>query len=282
MIRIFSMIAFILALVVLANAQQSEFPKSIHIKSLRRETAKLTYENGQAKESPRVTLEETTYDQKGGAAEQIVNNPDGTFKSKLGWESTYDSQGKEIARTYFGANRKPTSRSTTIYDDNGRVTQVSFFGSEGPAIYNMLVSYDEKGKVSKEDRRNPDGTCRGFLEYAYDSKGNRTEEIYHNGKGAIYQRNVYSFDERGRMITSSIYDGDGASLIQELFTYDDKDNMIDASRYQRDTLLLSKSFKYDAFDDHGNWTKRRIARKGTERGTPFSENVVEYRTMTYY
>ena len=284
MIRRFSTIAFILVLVLSANAQsRREISHSGHIKSMRREAAKLIDENGQIKESARVTLEEAMFDTKGERTRQLINNPDGTLQQKMEWQTKYDSQEREAEITFIDDKGKPISKVAITYDVSNRVIMRSYAGPDGPAIMNMVVSYDEKGNSKKEERRNPDGTSRGFVEHSYDSKNNLTEDLYHDGKGNTYQRNVYSYDQRGNMITLSTYDGTGASLIQEFYTYDDKDNMTAGSRYsQQNILLLGQSFKYDEFDEHGNWTKRHIAKKGTKGGTPFSENVVEYRTLTYY
>jgi hypothetical protein len=98
-----------------------------------------------------------------------------------------------------------------------------------------------------------------WLKYIYNYNGDEREELVYDENGKLNMKFVYKLDDKGNAIAE--FEPDVLKI------YGDK-------RY---------TIKYEAYDNHGNWTKAVRTEIVTENGKDVLRPAyINYRTITYY
>jgi hypothetical protein len=275
----------VVTLSTLANAQSNDRQRSGltgPVKSIREEKAKLEDRSGQQAEGPRLAVQQITFDEKGNAIEQILNNPDGSLKSKLAWALRYDSEGGEIEKSYYNAEGKLTSKGSSTYTGGERKTQLTHSNSDGSINHHQIYVYDGKGNKIEESHRNPDNSPRAQILYTYDDKGRQTEALYLKPDGTVSQKSVFTYDERVNRTGFTVFDGAGLIKIRYEYKYDSRGNLIQLlNQGDGNEPVVASTYSYE-FDHNGNWVKRETEREVIGRETKRTKTEVTYRVITYY
>jgi hypothetical protein len=252
------------------------------VRSILEEKAKLENESGRMKEGPRLPVRQVLFDKVGNVIEQRENNPDGSFKSRLAWVLSYDSEGKEIEKEYSNADDKLTSKGVSTYDDSGKKIRLTHYNPNGSINHYQIYTYDDKGKIIEENHYIPGGSQRTQILYRYDEKGRKTEVIYKKPDGTVSQKTVFTYDDGGNKSVATAYDGMGVVKLQHASKYDSRGNLIElVNQGSGNGSIIKGTYRYE-FDSVGNWIKRVTVREVSGGGNTQIENEVTYRAIVYY
>jgi hypothetical protein len=260
------------------NAYQVSGP----VKTARLEMAQVTDVDGQPIEGPRRLVELLTFDEKGKFTEQTIKNPDGSIKSKFGWKSTYDAQGRITRTQFYPANGVQSCVAVYAHEENARQSKATFYCPDKVINHQEFYFYDNDGNKVRQDITNPDGAVRSSSVLVYDG-GRLVQENYYRPDGSLRQRNILVYDRQGNRAEIGAYDGKGGILFKFGMTYspDSKGKPAELLTYSRRNTLVSKETYTYEFDPYGNWIRRKAVREFFEKDAPV-EVQVEYRTFTYY
>lgn len=205
-----------------------------------------------------------------------ISKPFGRTMSLI---SDFDEQGNYLRQVYFDYKGRPYEVEAYGYIDGARasISNPIEYGDE-----NRGIVLGEKPK--KEVKNKPDPR----FEYKYEYK-------YVNGKLAEMQliRNTgekgmrYVYKNNGNQQEWLAYTDEDELNQKFLYTYDKKGNEIERIyfnvREAENSINGKYSYKYEAFDKEGNWTKRTYSKLEIENGkVVYKPLAIEYRTITYY
>lgn len=252
------------------------------VRFVREEMVRLENHAGQLTEGPRLLIQSIAFDKQGNITEQTVNRPDGSLSWKLGWERTYDSEGKIIQKAHYNAEGAFTAVGLYAYDDSGKKLKMTRYNPDGFVNFYLEYIYDEKGKIKEEYERKEDGSPRAHIVYAYDDRGRQAERVHYNPDETLSARFIFTYDEHGNIVSFTESVSPAAILFQQTYKYDSKGNLVKQVFYGNAKERIKDVFSSFEFDRPGNWIKRRTVREVIRNGNKQVENEITYRTITYY
>jgi len=202
---------------------------------------------GTSKQDSLITINQ--FDEKGYQPKYITK--DSTGKIRTEQTATHDENGM-FTEIVTMTNGKQTFRLTTEFKD-GKYTGGKSYDSTGKQdSYYTDLSTNEHGIVYAGKQHFMDGRIKSTWDNKFD--------------GPIYVSGT-STDSTGKVsYTGSIKVDDKGNAIEEISTTREKDS----------TKTEKMTYKYDRFDDTGNWTQRMTY---NEKGKP---TKMVKRTFTYY
>lgn len=176
------------------------------------------------------------------------------------WKSSerqYDSFGNAV-RSFAYPQRGTFTRETVFTNDY---------------LTNKRTSDDTFTYPTAEGKYSPFAPLKKEYRYLHDDKGRTIEEMVLDNKGVQTSGTKYEYKDDGTVTIRPFGGG-----WRERLTFDEKGNVIKKELIIYFGDLFSEPFtytyKYEAFDAEGNWTKRTI--------TEDSETITEWRTITYW
>ena len=172
----------------------------------------------------------TKYDEKGYVTEYTSSNKAGTDVEKETMTRYDNGAMKDIKNT---KNGNQTFAVSVKVDKDGKYTIAEQFDSANKLKYYFTeITQNDYGQLTGMKKYNADSTFGGTMEDNFD------KSTFTSGE---------TKDSTGKVIQSSVS------------KYDDKNNIIesDVKNVVKDsTINKVTKYKYDSFDDQGNWTER--------------------------
>jgi hypothetical protein len=169
---------------------------------------------------------------------------------------------------------------TTQYDVKGNTTEYISLNTHDVPYPSRTYKYDERGNcieiVFPQQDYYPESKNTDFK---YDELGNQIEYKSYDMSGSLKLKWKNKFDEKGNKIESKSYTKGifGSLTNRTTYQYDEKGNVIEMSNYLPNSSLNYKlTYKYDKFDEKGNWVSRVIQDNSS------SSNQEEERQIEYY
>ena len=191
----------------------------------------------------------TKYDEKGYASGYTSTDVAGTDKQEGTF--THDEKGLFTGQK-FTKNGKPLS-SLAVQNDNGKYSGAQSFDSANKMdFYYTDITSNDYGRVTAFKQFKPDSTLKLTMTFTYD------KQFF---KGQVTKDSV------------------GKETYSSSQTLDDKNNVIESTTKEvtkDSTTNKTTKFRYDSFDDKGNWTQRT---EMDEKGKPVK---IVKRTVAYY
>lgn len=160
-----------------------------------------------------------------------IENIDSTMDYWSDNRSKYDETGKLISTEYYNLKGNCTGKNQYKYDKAGKETENDLFDSNGKLNRRFLCIYDNNGSLIERKEIKPPDSIAGSVTYKYDKAGYNSETIAYNGTRVLKNRFKIKYDDEGNITESDYY------------------SPTDGHAYQ-------SSYKYDTFDDQGNWVSR--------------------------
>jgi hypothetical protein len=204
---------------------------------------------GKAGELDSCCVVSTKYDEKGYASAYTSLDKAGTDKEEGSF--THDDKGLFTGQKST-KNGKPVS-SLTVKTENGKYSVAQEFDSTNKMdFYYTDITANDYDRLTGFKQYKPDSTLKMSLTNTYDK---------------VFLKESISKDSVGKEIYSS-------SL-----KLDDKNNVIESTTREvtkDSTINKTTKYRYDSFDDKGNWTQR------TEIDVNGKPVKIVKRTITYY
>ena len=224
------------------------------------------------------------------------------FGHRLIWK--YDNTGKLIEWDGSSPSEDDVNIFENValqiyrYDTNGNIKGYDDISKLWDHSYSFrhLFKYNDKGNVIENEQYFLDnGSVQGKSLYKYDNYGNMIEDDSYSenttegiNRSNLITKNVYKYDTVGNLIENDLYYPDDQKIITKItYNYDDKRNLIIESISSLNGLLEKQSnYKYENFDNEGNWLKCTIIRnKYNEQKDKYtgviSNNNVIVSSITY-
>lgn len=204
----------------------------------------------------------------------------------------YDLQGKLIETMNSNANIEIHSgtlvrlgdKTIFVYDDNGRLTKSQTFTPEGHFIGYETFTFDNKNRLIENILYTADKKERGRRKYTYfPEKREVIANIQYDYGGKIIPFKVlFVYDENKQLTKRVHYEEDDSTSHTTTFEYDKNGNLIKIT--PKGKFNSPHLFSYE-FDKQGNWIEQRdtqvqINKNGKEELNP--EWMRMYRVITYY
>ena len=192
----------------------------------------------------------TKYDEKGYITE--YDSDDKSGKNKEVGTMSHDDKGnmKDMKNT---KNGNVVSSITVLTDADGKYSLAKEFDSANHLkFYYTDISQNEFGQLTGMKKHNADSSLSGTMASNYNNSILTGQEVKDSVGKLVYSSNM---------------------------KFDDKNNMIenDSKNVTKDsTINKVTKYKYDSFDDQGNWTERTEL---DENGKPVT---IIKREITYY
>ena len=177
-----------------------------------------------------------------------TDNEEGTF--------THDEKGLFTGQK-FTKNGKTTG-SLTVENKDGAYTGAQSFDSTGKMnFYYTDITANDYGRITGFKQYKPDSTLKSSMSFNYNNQFLKDQSAK-DSAGKETSTYAQTFDEKNNVIES---------------TY--KEIKTDSTKKDTTITTITK-YRYDAFDDKGNWTQR------TEMDKDGKPVKVVKRTITYY
>jgi hypothetical protein len=208
-----------------------------------------TDSTGKAGELDSCCVVSTKYDEKGYASAYTSVDKAGTDREESSF--THDDKGLFTGQKST-KNGKPIS-SLTVKNENGKYSVAQSFDSTNKMdFYYTDITANDYDRLTGFKQYKPDSTLKMSLTNTYDK---------------LLLKESIAKDSAGKETYSSI------------LKLDDKNNLIESTTKEvtkDSTINKTTKYRYDSFDDKGNWTQR-IEMDGN--GKPVK---IVKRTITYY
>lgn len=233
---------------------------------------------------------------------QVRNNTDLIRQNLKGKVQTLDD--RTVNLDSIGRSKADSTVNTTSFNEEGYVTNYTSKDSSGKTIFEQTISRNADGTFS-EVKDTKDGKLISRLvseidkngKYSggktYDSTGKqdgyytglKTNEygIVYAGKEHFMNGNIKAtFDskyEGAHLVGNTYTDSTGKTNYENTVKLNEKGDAIEehsTTREKDSTKTQHLTYKYDSYDDKGNWTQRTTY---NDKGKP---TVILRRTITYY
>ena len=207
----------------------------------------------------------------------IIDSTGGSKQDSLININQFDEKGYQSKNLAKDSTGKIHTDQTMSHDENGMFTEVVTL-TNGKQTFRLTTelkdgkytggkSYDSTGKQDSyftDLATNENGVVYAGKQHFMDGRIKSTWDLKFDGP--IYVSGT-STDSTGKVsYTSSVKVDDKGNPIEEVSTTREKDS----------TKTEKMTYKYDSFDDAGNWTQRTTY---NEKGKP---SKIVKRTFTYY
>ncbi len=252
-----SLIVFTVVITFSCNEAKKESPKNMdlladNLSGKVEQTTETTYKTdsaGKSGEQDSCCIVTTKYDEKGYASGYSSINKAGTNNEEAVF--SHDDKGSFTGQKTT-KNGKPLS-SLTVQAENGKPYGAQEFDSANKMnFYYTDITLNDYERLMGFKQYKPDSTLKMSLSNTYDKQFL---------KGTIVKDSV------------------GKETYSSILKLDDKNNVIESTTKEvtkDSTINKTTKYRYDSFDDKGNWTQRT---EMDENGKPVK---ITKRTITYY
>jgi hypothetical protein len=235
------------------------------------ETAKNTDLNQQNLKGKVQNIEETSYaaDSTGkmGAKDSLTN------------QSDFDEKGYQTRGTTKNSTGKVTEETTISHFDNGAAKEVTGM-SNGKQTFKMAIEIDSSGKYSGAKSYDSSGKqATYYKDLTQDEFRNVLTGTEYKMDNTVKSSFVNSYDKNGHFTGGVGKDSTGKETFHSSYKLNDKGDAVESTTttvMKDSTKTETVSYKYDSYDDKGNWTQRTTY---NDKGKP---TKIVKRTLTYY
>ncbi|HEY0668173.1 MAG TPA: hypothetical protein VGD22_08375 [Sphingobacteriaceae bacterium] len=183
---------------------------------------------------------------------------------KLVYQDTciYDKEGRETRTTI-----QPGHIRKSVYSYNSKNNLVEKISSR--SVPKFIIIYNRKGYRDTLYSLTVSGKLNSKVVYHYDSRNNKTEEVQYSANGKMEYKTMYGYDSHNNKVEERRTSADGKTSYHILFKYDKRGNIImkrdsniiyirgkDGPAKKEDSDVYVRKFKYDGYDNTGNWLKQ--------------------------
>lgn len=196
------------------------------------------------------------YDSAGNIVKVISKDSKGNVSREQTFTKYPNGLFKEIVTTVKG---KMANRVTVQIDSNGKYISAQEFDSTGKlSSFYKEITQNEYNQLTSMKQYNPDSTVKSSFETSYD-KQIFTGQVNKDSSGKETSKSSAKVDDKGNQIEFT-----RTSIMKDAKTKKDS------------TSTKTTKYRYDSYDEQGNWTQRTEL---DEKGKP---TKIVKREITYY
>lgn len=211
---------------------------------------------GKTGEMDSCCIDVAEYDSAGNIAKTISRDSKGNITREQSFTKYPNGLFKEIVTTEKG---KVTNRISIQVDKDGKYTSAQEFDSTGKlSFFYKDIHQNDYNQLTSMKQYKADSTLKSSFETEYDKqifKG----QVNKDSSGKEVSRSSAKVDDKGNQIE-----------------FTNTRTMTDSATHKDSTTTKTTKYRYDSFDDKGNWTQRT---EMDEKGKP---TKVIKREITYF
>jgi len=193
--------------------------------------------------------------------------------------SEFDEKGYQTKTTTKDPSGKTKDETTVSHFDNGAAKNV-VGTSNGKQTFKMEIEIDSAGNYSAAKAYDSTGKQTSYYkELAQDEFGNVLKGTEYNMDNKMISTFTNNYDQNGHFFGGSSKDSTGKETFHSVLKLNDKGDAIEmtTTTVTKDTTKTETvSYKYDSYDEKGNWTQRTTS---DDKG---KATKITKRTITYY
>ena len=163
-----------------------------------------------APDSPKILLAKASYDRNGNVTKSLTNFEKGVGLSDLGWNYTYDNEGREIRKEYLDKSGRVTSIGVTRYEGKERA-ELTQYNPDGTVNHIWEAFFDSRGRITRDTRNYPTGLGWEHV-YKYDAGGRLIQRINRELGGKVLDTSEWTYDDHGTQTSWIVHKGDGTEI----------------------------------------------------------------------
>jgi hypothetical protein len=192
--------------------------------------------------------------------------------------SKYDEKGYITEYNSDDKSGKNKEAETFTHYDNGAMKDIKD-SKNGNPVSSISIQTDSAGKYTKAMEYDSANHLKSYYtDITQNDYGQLTGMKKYNADSSLSSSMVSNFNNS--IFTGSEWkDSVGKVIFSSTVKLDDKNNVVERSSknvMKDSTVNKTKKYKYDSFDDKGNWTQRT---ESDENGKPVK---ITKREITYY
>jgi len=258
----FSFLLMVLVLVISCNESKKGTPKNTdwladNLSGKVEQTTDSTFKTdstGKMGELDSCCVSSTKYDENGYSSGYTSDDKAGTDHEEGTF--THDDKGLFTGQK-FTKNGKTTGSLTVENKDGKPVVAKSFDSTNKLNFYYTDITMNDYGRLTGYKQFKPDSTLKSSMSLNYNNQFLKDQSVK-DSVGKETSSYAQTFDDKNNVVES---------------TY--KEIKTDSTKKDSTVTTITK-FRYDTFDDKGNWTQR------TEMDKDGKPVKVVKRTITYY
>jgi hypothetical protein len=193
--------------------------------------------------------------------------------------SDFDEKGYQSKQTTKNSAGMVTDETTITHFDNGATKEVTGT-SKGKQTFRFVIDIDSSGKYSGAKSYDSTGSQASYFKgLTQDEFGNVLTGTEYKMDNSVKSSFINSCDKNGHSTGSVGKDSTGKETFHSTSKLNDKGDVIETTTMtviKDSTKTETTSYKYDSYDDKGNWTQRTTY---NDKGKP---TKIIKRTVTYY
>jgi hypothetical protein len=192
-------------------------------------------------------------------------------------------QGRIFSAEYFYDANGFLTREIT-YDTHGNPSQLVNYGFLDKSLVTRFVKIPYPYNAPATAAKKPNEPRYDLkFKYLFDREGRVTEANYRLADGELSSRSLTMYD--GDKIETQNFNAKGELISKVVQTFDENGRLSEASFQTPGPPAADYKvmYKYETFDQQGNWTRRIKSVWRTEEGKSFYEPAkIYYRSISYY
>ena len=200
-------------------------------------------------------------------------------KDSLVTQSDFNEKGYQLKQITKNSAGKITEVTTISHYDNGAAKEVTGM-SDGKQTFKMEIEIDSSGKYSGAKSFDTSGKQASYYkDLTQDEFGNVLTGTEYKMDNSLKSSFVGNYDKNGHFISGANKDSTGKEISHTTVKLNDNGDAIETitTRVMKDSSKTETVvYKYDSYDDKGNWTQRTTY---DDKGKP---TKISKRTITYY
>jgi hypothetical protein len=274
-------ICLCLGLVPLASAQtQSSSPGAAwknHLRSVRIEKAKITKQNDEYVEGPRVLEAINVFAPDSSSSEYTNYDPDGSVNMRV--VTTFNSDGDKTSISLFAGTDVLRRKIVYAYKERRLVEEATFNG-DGSQKERRVLTWDDTGLSEVKVYGSDNSLTRRQVKTRNPQTGQYSWQTY-SPDGAKIQARAYDYQQGPKVSEFTDYNANGTTANKTVMTRDAGQSQTDRSQYNPDGKLLSQTSEKCEHDSYG-YPSKCTTYERDEKSGKLEPVMVTYYTATYY
>ena len=237
----------------------------------------------------------STYYSKGNPDKEVVDYNDSIDDGVT--TTTYDTLGYTKQRISQSYNTEKSGLQTrfeeyTYTDDYQRLTK-NEYDDHDSLVGSIQTELHMKGNTNRETEFTSDGELIKWILYTYNQENqNDAHMTEYDSKGKVTGTWLFQRNTTKDTLYSTKLGKNGKMLYGYQFFYDEHGNQVSFIHLDKNREVFSKAeYTYQAYDEHGNWTKRIVKHTWLDKKTlkwnkkvniPPTTYRTQIRTIEYY
>ncbi len=202
------------------------------------------------------------------------------------WEYLDDENGNMVEIMCISNLGSTAIKYICEYDVSGNIVSKTNHTGAWRNGYKWIHTYDDKNRLAELRMIDTEDKLWYLTVFSYNNDEAKVDEILtYDEKGKVDSKHTFLYDPQGNLSEESKYvELEGLLRLTQTIHYDDHGKETQEINYALydSTLFRPAAYRYEEFDEYGNWTKRIVFTEDVTSTNNTEQVGIEDRLITYY